>query len=91
MLKLVTFLYLTSAFKWYVIRFDYKNGYQIDIRLKEIGVRAENMITTLGSIGSIIGEHLYDHLMSTRTFNLIMSKTFILALKVMRKPVTALI
>jgi hypothetical protein len=50
-LKLVTFLYQTpDKFEWYVVRFDYKNGYQIDICLKEIGVRAENMITTLGSI-----------------------------------------
>jgi hypothetical protein len=90
-LKLVTFLYQTPAFEWYVVRFDYKNGYRIDICLKEIGVRAENMITTLGSIVSIIGEHLYGHLMSTRIFNLILSKTFILALNVIRKPATALI
>jgi hypothetical protein len=44
-----------------------KNIYQNEIiSLKEIGLHAQHMIIILGSIVNIIGEDLYDHLMSTR-------------------------
>ena len=38
---------------------------------------AQNMITTLNSRVNIIGENLYDHVMSTRSFTLIMNEIFI--------------
>jgi hypothetical protein len=44
--------------------------------LKEIGLCVQNMITALGSIVNIIGGDLYDHLMSTINFTLIMNKIF---------------
>ena len=37
-------------------------------------LRAHNMITNLGSIANIIGRDLYDHLMSTRIFMVIINK-----------------
>ena len=48
-----------------------------DMRLKKIGVHAQNMITILVSIVNIIEEDLYDHLMSTRISLLIMNKRFV--------------
>ena len=46
--------------------------------LEEIQLHAQCMITILGSKVNIIGEGaLYDHLMSTRIFNLIMNKIFV--------------
>ena len=41
----------TRIFEWYVVRCGSKNGYQKGIMcLKEIGLRAQNMIIILGSI-----------------------------------------
>jgi hypothetical protein len=51
----------------------------------------QNMLTILGSLVNIIGGDLYDHLVSTRVFTMIVIKTFILALKIMRKMVAVLI
>ena len=47
------------------------------------------MITILDSIVNIMG--LFDHLVSTRIFTLILRKNFIRALKIMRKRATATI
>jgi hypothetical protein len=51
----------------------------------KIGLHAQNMNTILGSIVNVIGVDLYDHLMSTRIFTLIMNKIFRGAPKIMRK------
>jgi len=46
--------------------------------LNEIRLRAQDMITVLGSIAHIIGGNPYDRLMSIiRIFTLIMNKIFI--------------
>lgn len=62
------------------------HGCQKDVCLKEIGFRARNMITILGSIVYIIGGGgLYDQLMSTTIFTLTMNRILIWAIKMMRK------
>ena len=43
---------------------------------KNIGLRAQNLLTTLSSIVNIIGESLYEHLMSTRILTQKMNKMF---------------
>jgi hypothetical protein len=43
---------------------------------KEIGLCAQNMTNILNSIVNIIGGNLYDHLMSTKIFTLIMNEIF---------------
>jgi hypothetical protein len=53
-----------------VVKCGCKNGHQKDMFLKEIGLRAQNTLTVLGSIVNIIGEDIYDHLMSMRIFTL---------------------
>ena len=45
--------------------------------LKESGLHAQKSETIIGSIVTIIGTNLYDHLMSTRILILIMNKIFI--------------
>ena len=85
---LVTFLIMTPILEWYVIWCGSKNGYQKDMSLKEIGLRAQNMITILGSISQHNWGYLYEHLMSMRT-SLRMSKIFICAPKIMRHVATA--
>ena len=73
----ITYLNWTSFFKWYVVMCGSKNGHKKYMYLKEIGLRAQYMMTILGSIVNIIGRgNLYDHLMSTRIFTLIMNKKF---------------
>ena len=49
-----------------MVRCASKNGYENDMRLKEIGLGCQNMITILGSMVSITwGEGgLYDHFSS---------------------------
>lgn len=48
-----------------MVRCGSKSGYQKDMSLKEIGECAQNLITTLGSIGNIIEGGtcmtIYDH------------------------------
>ena len=66
-----------------------KNKYQKGIVfVKEIGPHAQNVITILGSIVNIIGEDLYDHLMSTR-ITLLMNIMIRRDLNFMRKVTTA--
>ena len=48
--------------EWYVVWCSSKIGLQKDMWFKEIGLRAQSMITI---IANIIGRDLYDHLMST--------------------------
>ena len=86
--NLVTALNWTPIFEWYVIRCGFKNGYQKDMYLIEIGLRAQNMIPILGSIVNIIGGNLYDHLISTRILTLIVKK-ILYELQKLRKVVMA--
>ena len=53
--KSITNLMGRMYFEWYVVGCGSKNGYQKDVCLKEIGLRAQNMITILGSIVDVIG------------------------------------
>ena len=69
--NLITNLNQTPTFEHYVTRCGSKNGLKKDMCLKKIELRAQNMTAILGSIINIIGD-LYDHLMSTRIFTLIM-------------------
>ena len=69
----LTYLNQTPIFEWYVIRFSSKNKYQKDMCLKESELHAQNMITILGSIVSIMG-YVHDHLMSIRIFTLMTNK-----------------
>ena len=71
-----------------------KNGHHKDFYLEEIvGVCVQNLITFLSAIVSVIGRgrrvDLYDHLMSTRIFTLIMNMMFLRALKIKRKAAMA--
>ena len=52
---LITFLMMTFVCEWYVVWCGFKNGYYKHVFLKEIGLLAQNMITILGSVVSIIG------------------------------------
>ena len=58
----------TPMFELYVIGFRSKNGHQKKVFWREVGLHAQNMLTTLSSIVNIIGrgggERLYDHLMN---------------------------
>ena len=58
---------------------------------KEIRLHAQNRLTILDSIVDIFveGGSLYDHLMGTRIFTLIMNKIFIRALKFAVQNVTS--
>ena len=79
----ITYLHQTPIFEWYVARCGPKNGYQKDIMcLKEIGLRAQNMLTILGP---------YDLFMSMRIFTLTMHKINIQTPKIERKLAPALI
>jgi hypothetical protein len=80
---LVKFLIMTPTLESYVIWSGSKNGYQKDMCSKEIGLRAQSMITSLGAISQHNWGYLYDHLMSMR-ISLRMSKIFICAPKIMK-------
>jgi hypothetical protein len=54
-LDLVTYLIQTPIFEWYMARCGSTNGYKKDKCLKESRLRAQDMITMLGSIVNIIG------------------------------------
>ena len=84
--NLTTYLNQILIFEGYVVRCAFKNAYQKDTCLKEIGLHAQNMTTILGSIVNIIGgRDRYDHLMSTKTFNMLIKEISIRAPKIMRK------
>ena len=58
---------------------------------KEFVLCTHSMLSIVDSITTMIGEDLYDHLMSKRIFILIMNEIFISALKIMRQMVTGVI
>ena len=68
-----------------MVRCGSKNRFRKEMYKKEIGVRAQKLLTNLGSIVNIIPGHLWDHLVCSR------NKRFIRAPKIMRKPATATI
>ena len=70
---LVTYLDWTPLFECYMLWCGSKNKYQKGILcFKKIGVCAQNMKTVISSIVNI-----YDHLVSTKIFTLIMNQIFI--------------
>ena len=73
----VIHLQRTPIFEWCMIRCGFKNGYQNDTCLKEIGLVAHKLFTIMDSIINMIGKHLCEHLLRMRTFTLIMNKKFI--------------
>ena len=44
----------TPLFEWYVVRCGSKNWHQNDLYLNETGMRAQNMLTILGSLINVI-------------------------------------
>jgi hypothetical protein len=66
----------TTVFKWCDDRFGSKKDTIKIMCLKDIGVRAQYLLTILGPIINIIGD-LHDHIVSSRIFTLIMNKIFI--------------
>ena len=56
-----------------MVRCGSKNGHKTDVCLKDIELHAQNILTILGSIVNRIRGDLYDHLMSTGIFTLIMN------------------
>ena len=73
---LVTDLNWTPIFEWCVVKCGSKNGFQKDMCLKEIELRAQNMLPVLESVVNIIEGDMYDHLTSTKIF-MIMNEIFI--------------
>ena len=67
----------TPLFEWYMGSCGSKNGHQEGMCSKEIRLHAQNMLTILGLMVNMTRGDLYDHLMSTRIFTLIMNKIFI--------------
>jgi hypothetical protein len=58
----VTFVIYTLIFQWCVVKCGSKNIHQKAMCFKEIGLRAKNMITILGSIvNTIEGTYLTIH------------------------------
>ena len=86
----VTYRNQTPTCEWYVVWCGSKNGYQKDMRSKEIGQCAQNMITILGSlVKSIRGGAYMTILWAQQIFTLLMNKIFIWAPTFMRKMATA--
>ena len=85
----ITHLNHAPLFEWYVGWCGSNNRDQTCICLKEIRQYIQTMITILNPIANIIRKerqrNLYDHLMSTRIFTLIMNKTFIRTPRTMKK------
>ena len=72
-----SFINWTTIFEWYVARCGSKSGHENGImRLKEIELCAQDLLTILGSlvINIIIEGDLYDHLMSLRILTSIMNE-----------------
>ena len=51
---LITYLHRTLIFEWDVVWHGSKNGYRKETCSKEIGLRAQNMITILNPIVNVI-------------------------------------
>ena len=71
-------------YMWYVVWCGSKNEYQRDMCLKEIGVHAKNTVSILSSTITNWG-HIYDQLMSMRSFILKLIDILIQALRIKRK------
>ena len=86
------FLNQTPILEWCVVRSRSKNEPEKgDMCLKEIGLWAQNWLTTLGSNSQQNWGDLYDHVMNSRIFTLTMNKIFIWAPRIMRKMATDMI
>ena len=79
-----TLLIGTPIFEWCVIGYGSKNGYKRDTCLKEIGWHMKYANHSRFN-GQRNWRDLYDYWMSTRIFTLMMHKTRIWTLKIMRK------
>jgi hypothetical protein len=67
----------TLKFEWYVVGVIVRTDTKKDMCLKEIGLRAQYMITILGSTFNMIGV-IFEHVMNTRIiFTLVLEKIFI--------------
>ena len=71
--NLVISLNWTPIFESYVVRCGFKNTYPKDMSFQEFGLHAQIMITILSSLVNIIGEDIYDQLLSMRIFDLTMN------------------
>ena len=61
----INYLKQTPIFEWCVLRCGSKNGHQKDImHFKEIGLRAQNLLTILGSIFNMIGGPIFAFIMT---------------------------
>ena len=80
----------SPIFEWYVVCSGSKSRFQEDI-CKKIGLHAHNTITIPDSKVNVIGVNMYECLMGTRIFTLIMNNIFIQAFKIMKKAATSLI
>ena len=65
-----------------MIRRDSKNKHQKNMCSKEIGLRAQNIVTVLSLIVNTTEKNLYNHLISTRRFTLIMNKNIHMSSKI---------
>ena len=64
--------------QWYIVRCGSMNRHQKDICLNENGLHAQDMRVILGhSQHDSDGPIVYDHLMNTKIFTLMMKKIFI--------------
>ena len=66
----MTHLGRTPIFEWCVLSWDLNMDTNETKCLKEVGLRAQNMVTILGSIVNMIGEDLYNHLIRMRMLTL---------------------
>lgn len=66
------------VFDRFVDTYGSKNGHQEDTsHSKEIALRAQDLLTILGSVGDIIGEINYDHSMRNKRITMTMNMIFI--------------
>ena len=66
----------TPIFEWYVVKYGSENQHQKDMRVIKIGLCAQNMLPILSSILNMCWGDLYDYVITTRAFTLIiMNKT----------------
>lgn len=86
----VTFLLIGQPiFEWYLGKSGSKNGYQKDTYLKDIGLHAPNMTTSVGSIAHIIRDS-YMTIQWAQFFCFDNeNRTFIQAMKWLQKVVTS--
>ena len=71
----------TPTFEWYMLRYKSNNEHQKEMCYKQNGLRVQNLVTILGSIVNMIEGDQHDHLMSTRSFTLIVNRLVLWAPK----------